>query len=48
MHGGETMGIREFLKFLDEQYNDAPEDILDKLVSDNVIKISGSQVEILK
>lgn len=48
MHGGESMGIREFLKFLDEQYNDAPEDILDKLVSDNVIKISGSQVEILK
>ena len=48
MHGGDTMGIREFLKFLDEQYNDAPEDILDKLVSDNVIKISGSQVEILK
>ena len=48
IHGGETMGIREFLKFLDEQYNDAPEDILDQLVSDNVIKISGSQVEILK
>ena len=48
LHGGESMGIREFLKFLDEQYNDAPEDILDKLVSDNVIKISGSQVEILK
>ncbi len=48
MHGGETMGIRDFLKLLDEQYNDAPEDILDDLVSDNVIKISGSQVEILK
>ena len=48
MHGGESMGIRDFLKLLDEQYNDAPEDILDKLVSDNVIKISGSQVEILK
>ena len=48
LHGGDTMGIRDFIKFLDEQYNDAPEDILDKLVSDNVIKISGSQVEILK
>lgn len=48
LHGGETMGIREFLKLLDEQYNDAPEDILDDLVSNNVIKISGSQVEILK
>lgn len=48
LHGGETMGIRDFLKLLDEQYNDAPEDILDDLVSDNVIKISGSKVEILK
>lgn len=48
LHGGETMGIRDFLKLLDEQYNDAPEDILDSLVSNNVIKISGSQVEVLK
>lgn len=47
-YGGTMIPLKEFMSILNEQYNDAPENILDQLVSANVIKISGSQVEILK
>ena len=35
------------MNILDTQYNDAPDDLLDKLVETGIIKITGSQVEIL-
>lgn len=44
---GQTMALREFMDLLDTQYNDAPKDLLDKLVELGIIKITGSQVEIL-
>lgn len=45
--GGKKMSLKEFMDILNTQYNDAPDDILDMLVNSNVIRISGSQVEIL-
>ena len=45
-YSGKTMPLKEFMGILDTQYNDAPDDLLDKLVETGVIKISGSQVEI--
>lgn len=47
-HGGTDMPLSDFQGILRTQYNDAPEDILDKLVSSGTIGISGNRVEILK
>lgn len=47
-YGGTTVPIKEFMAILEEQYDDAPDNLLDLLVSAGVIKIFGSQVEILK
>lgn len=45
-YSGKTIPLKEFMEILNTQYNDAPDDLLDKLVETGVIKISGSQVEI--
>ena len=45
--GGKVLGIKEFMNLLDERYEDAPENIIDLLVSKGIIKIQGNQVEIL-
>lgn len=45
--GGKKMSLREFMEILNTQYNDAPDDILEMLDESGVIRISGSQVEIL-
>lgn len=47
-YGGTIIPLKDFMSIISEQYNDAPENILDLLVNNNTIKISGSQVEILK
>lgn len=47
-HGGSEMGLSGFQGLLREQYNDAPSDILDKLVSLGAINIAGNRVIILK
>lgn len=39
-------GIEEFIKIIRERYPDAPEDIIDLLAKEGVIKLSGSQVTI--
>lgn len=46
-YSGQSMPLKSFMEILDTQYNDAPEDLLDRLVESGTIKISGSQVEIL-
>lgn len=45
-YSGKTMPLKEFMGILDSQYNDAPDDLLDKLVETGVVKITGSSVEI--
>lgn len=45
-HGGSKMPLSGFQGILREQYNDAPDDILDKLVSSGIIDITGNCVEI--
>lgn len=47
-YGGKTLPLLEFTNILHDQYNDAPVDIIDKLVSSGVIHIDGSQVEVNK
>ena len=44
---GKRMPLKDFMDLLNTQYNDAPDDILDILVDSGIIKISGSQVEII-
>lgn len=46
-YSGQTLPLKGFMNILDTQYNDAPDDLLDKLVDTGIIKITGSQVEIL-
>ena len=46
-YSGRSIPLKEFMEKLDTQYNDAPDDLLDRLVDSGIIKISGSQVEIL-
>lgn len=46
-YSGKSMPLKEFMDILNTQYNDAPDDLIDKLVETGIIKISGSQVEIL-
>ena len=45
-HGGETIGLSDFLGMLKTRYNDAPDDLLDQLVKKGIVGISGSQVAI--
>lgn len=45
-YSGETMPLKEFMDILNSQYNDAPDDLLDRLVDTGVVKITGSSVEI--
>ena len=45
--GGSQMELDKFKEILSERYDDAPEDIIDKLNEDNVIKVYGDKVEIL-
>ena len=45
-YSGKTMPLKEFMDILDSQYNDAPDDLLDRLVETGVVKITGSSVEI--
>ena len=42
------MKLKDFMNLLSTEYPDAPDHILDLLVNDKVIKITGSQVEIRK
>ena len=46
--GGTSMSVKEFTKLLDERYDDAPENIIDILIKEGVIKIQGNQVDIYK
>lgn len=45
-YSGKSMPLKEFMEILNTQYNDAPDDLLDRLVETGVVKITGSQVEI--
>ena len=45
-YSGKTLPLKEFMGILDSQYNDAPDDLLDRLVETGVVKITGSSVEI--
>lgn len=45
-YSGETLPLKEFMDILNSQYNDAPDDLLDRLVETGVVKITGSSVEI--
>lgn len=45
-YSGKTMPLHEFMDILNNQYNDAPDDLLDRLVETGVVKITGSSVEI--
>lgn len=47
-YSGKTMPLKEFIGILNSQYNDAPDDLLDRLVDTGVVKITGSSVEINK
>lgn len=47
-YGGTQKSLEEFKSILSEQYDDAPENILDLLIQAGVIKIYGDKVEILK
>lgn len=46
--GDSDMSVKEFTKLLDERYPDAPEGIIDHLISTGVINIQGNQVSIFK
>ena len=46
--GNSAMGIKEFIKILEERYDDAPDNIIDILIDRGVIKIQGNQVDIMK
>lgn len=45
--GGSQMDLDKFKEILSERYDDAPEDIIDKLNENNIIKVFGDKVEIL-
>lgn len=47
-YGGQSMPLKEFMKLLNDEYPDAPEDIIDLLESSNTIKINGGKVLISK
>lgn len=43
-YAGQRMGIKQFMDILHNRYSDAPDDIVDQLVSKDVISLDGSQV----
>lgn len=47
-YGGQVMAIKDFMSLLNEEYPDAPDDIIDLLESSKVIKVNGGKVSILK
>jgi DNA-directed RNA polymerase subunit RPC12/RpoP len=47
-YGGTSMKLKDFMNMLSEEYPDAPDDIIDLLTDDKVIKINGSNVMINK
>lgn len=47
-YGGQSMSLKDFMNLLNEEYPDAPEDIVDLLESSNIIKINGGKVLISK
>lgn len=48
VHGDSEMSLSELNNLIKSQYNDAPDDILDKLVNSGIIDINGSTVKINK
>ena len=47
-YGGEDKGIKQFMDILNNRYPDAPENIIDDLVSRGAITINGNQITINK
>lgn len=47
-YGGQTMPIKDFMNLLNEEYPDAPDDIIDLLESSKAIKVNGGKVLISK
>lgn len=47
-YGGTSLPLKSFMSILSEEYPDAPDNIIDLLVEDKVIKINGSNVQINK
>lgn len=47
-YGGQTMTIKDFMNLLNEEYPDAPEEIIDLLESSKAIKVNGGKVLISK
>lgn len=47
-YGGTSIPLKSFMNILSEEYPDAPDNIIDLLVEDKVIKINGSNVQISK
>ena len=45
--GGSEMELSKFKEILSERYDDAPEDVIDKLSDNNIIKVQGDIVEVL-
>lgn len=45
--GGSQLDLDKFKNILSERYDDAPEDIIDSLINNNIIKVFGDKVEIL-
>lgn len=47
-YGGTSIPLKSFMNILNEEYPDAPDNIIDLLVEDKVIKINGSNVQVNK
>lgn len=47
-YGGSSIPLKEFMNILSSEYNDAPDNLLDLLVDNKVIRINGSQVQVNK
>lgn len=46
--GGRRMGKPEFMKIINERYEDAPTDIMEVLKNKGIVKVDGDNVEIIK
>ena len=44
----QSFGIKQFINMLNERYSDAPENVVDLLLSDGVISISNNQITVNK
>lgn len=47
-YGGTSIPLKEFVKLLNDEYPDAPDDIIDQLEKDKTIKVNGGKVSISK